>query len=51
MLKTLNKATPEYLNNCGYGGKTNAEAMRSCFRDNENKVEKVLNEFLKKYPD
>ncbi len=51
ILKTLDTATPEMLNDCGYSGKTNAEAMQLAFRDKKKQVSKVLEKFLVKYPD
>ncbi len=51
MLKILDEATPEYLNDCGYGGKTNAEAMQLAFRAKRKQASKVLEKFLQKYPD
>lgn len=50
-LDTLDRATEITLEQCGYKGKTNAEAMRDAFHRYQKNVLELTRAHVKKWPD
>lgn len=50
-LISLAEAKPDQLNQSGFGGKTNAEAVLAGLMYSKKKIDKMLAEHLRRYPD
>lgn len=50
-LISLAEAKPDQLRTSGFGGKTNAEAVLAGLAMSKKKIDKLLADHLKKYPD
>ena len=51
ILQSLDRATPEELKYGGWRGMTNADAMRGAYQSCAARIEKLEEEYIKKYPD